>query len=83
MPYKYVLDAEVAEMFVQFSRARRESLLQIFRFLANEPNVPAELAFKDDTGRDISTLRTKHWIIYFWADHAVQEVRIIGIRTAR
>jgi hypothetical protein len=45
MRYKYVLDAEVAEMFLQLSRARRETLLQIFRSLATDPHVEVDIAF--------------------------------------
>lgn len=78
--YKYVLDSSVVEDFVLLPVRQREQLIRIFRVLANDPFQKGEVNFRDFSGREIQKKFFEKWIVSFWSDHAVKEVRIIGLQ---
>ncbi len=80
MTYRYVLDCEVAEDILELSSRQRSRFIQIFRQLAEDPFQAGERAFQDSAGRDIQKKQFDRWWISFWADHAVEKVRIVGIQ---
>jgi hypothetical protein len=83
MGYRYVLDGLIAEDLLTLSRRPREQFIQIFRRLSEDPHQRGETSFRDSSGREIQKKLFGQWLISFWADHAVQEVRIVGIQRVR
>ena len=81
MEYRYVIDCDVAETLLRLPSRQREELIRAFRFLAGDPHQRGESSFKDSTSRDIYKKRFGRWVISFWADHPVKELRILGIQT--
>ena len=50
--------------------------------LAADPFVVSDYAVKDESGRDIDHLLVDAWVLAYWIDHAVREVRIVEIEEA-
>jgi hypothetical protein len=80
MPYRYVLDSTVAENALFAPAKQRQEFIRIFRELASDPFQRGEQTFQDSAGRDVQKKIFGQWLISFWADHAVQEVRIVGVQ---
>lgn len=80
MSYRYAIDCEVAEDILQLSARYREEFVMIFRQLANDPFQTGEQRFNDATGREIQKKQFGRWLVSYWADHPVKEVRIVGIQ---
>ena len=78
--YRYVLDEDVAELVLALSKARREELIRIFRELAANPFQAGESCFRDTEGREIQNKQYQTWLLSFWSDHAMKEIRIVGIQ---
>lgn len=76
--YIFVTDSTVLEFFSNVSRKDRERLLRIFDSLAYDP-YQQETAFTLRSGRKVQVKRFQKWLVTFWADHAVKEVKIIEI----
>jgi hypothetical protein len=83
MDYRYVLDCDVAETLLRLPARQREELIRSFRLLASGPYQQGDTSFKDSMLRDIQKKRFGRWFISFWADHAVKELRIVGVQTYR
>jgi hypothetical protein len=81
--YGYVVDSDVLEEFLRIPLRQREGLVMAFRRLAGNPFQRGETSFHDFTDREIQKKLFGQWVISFWADHAVKEVRIVGIQKAR
>ena len=82
MAYRYVLDCEVAESFLRLSARQRDELIQTFRMLAANPFIKGGCVFRDSSLREIQKQRFGSWLITFWADHALKEVRIVALQRA-
>ena len=80
--YRYVLDGDVAEALWELSARQRTGFIKAFRRLADDPYQKGEWVFKDLVGRAIQKKRFDRWLISYWPDHAVKEVRIVGIQRA-
>jgi hypothetical protein len=79
MEYIYALDAEVCEYLVTLPKRRREPLVKQFQALAANPYQEAEESYLDENGRTIHLLLAGRFVILWWADHAVKEVRVVGL----
>ena len=80
MEYRYVLDCDVAEDLLHLPSRQREQLIRAFRFLAGDPHQRGECTFKDSSSREIRKKRFGRWVVSFWPDHPVKELRIVGIQ---
>ncbi len=78
--YQYVLDRDVVEIVLSLPFRQRDEFVRIFRELAQNPYEKGENSFVDPLGREIERKRFGSWLISFWADHAMKEVRIVGIQ---
>ena len=83
MIYRYALDCEVAEDILELSSKQRRRFMQAFRQIAADPSQTGEQTFKDSVGRDIQKKKFDRWPISFCTDHAVKEVRIVGLQRAK
>jgi len=80
--YRYTLDCEVAESLFALPARQRERFIKIFRSLANEPYQAGEYIFRDSAGREIQKKQFVEWWVSYWPDHAVKELRIVGVQKA-
>jgi hypothetical protein len=80
--YRYVLDGTVAEEVLTAPARQREQFIKVFRHLADDPFQRGESFFRDSSGREIQKKLFGQWLISFWPDHAVQEMRVVGIQRA-
>ena len=78
--YSYAIDASVLELFTSCSRREREELLRIFRSLADSPHQPGDWLQKTLSGREIQVKRFGRWLICFWPDDPVLELRVMDVR---
>ena len=83
MEYRYSLASDVAEMALRLPARQREDLIRIFRFLASDPSHEGDSSFKDSSFREIRKKRFGKWVIAYWPDHPVREVRIVGLQLFR
>jgi hypothetical protein len=77
--YKFVVDDVVLEFFAGRSRSEREELLRFCQNLADSPNRKGEWRQKTASGRDLQVKRSGRWLIRYWVDDPVLEVRIVDI----
>lgn len=76
---KFVLDDAVVEFFSGRSKREREELLRIFRNLADSPFQRGEWLQRTASGRELQVKRFGRWVIRYWLDAPVLEVRIVDL----
>jgi hypothetical protein len=77
--YSYAVDAAVLTRFGQCSRREREQLLRAFEFLAQVPHQRGEWVRRTPSARELQLKRFGKWLVTYWPDHAVREVRIVDV----
>lgn len=82
MSYRYALDGDVAESILNLSARQRDELIRVFRSLADDPFQLGETSFADSSLRSIQKKRYGRWIISYWPDDPVKELRIVGVQRA-
>ena len=78
--YVFAVDQSVMEFFSRCTQREREDLLGVFRSLANSPHQRGEWIQKTTSGREFQVKRFKRWLITFWPDDPVLELRIVDIK---
>ena len=76
---QFVLNQSSVEFLISRKGAQREALLKALRKLAANPNQLGDFTAKDDTGRDISIKRFGRFMITYWNDSYVRELRVLRI----
>lgn len=77
--YSYVTDAWVVDVFSDCTRREREQLLRAFALLAESPNQRGEWIRRTRSGRELQIKRYGKWLVTYWPDHPVLEVRIVDV----
>jgi hypothetical protein len=77
--HKFVVDDSVVEYFLERTKREREDLLRIFKSLAASPYQRGEWIQRTKLGREIQVKRFRSWIVRFWLDDPVREVRIVDV----
>jgi hypothetical protein len=80
MDYRYVVGCDVAESILRLSGRQREELITIFRSLAANPFLSGESSFPDSSLRVIQKKRFGRWLVSYWPDDPVMEIRIVGVQ---
>ena len=78
--HTFVVDAAIVEYFGHCSKLEREELLRIFHALAKSPYQKREWIQRTKSGREIQVKRVGPWLISFWLDEPVLEVRIVDVK---
>lgn len=78
--HAFVVDDSVLELFTERSKREREELLRIFRSLADSPYQTGEWRQKTKTGRELQVKRFGKWLVTFWLDAPVLELRIVDVK---
>ena len=77
--YTYATDKVVLEAAFGLPKRDRDRLQRAFEQLAGNPFHPPEFELTRPGRPLIQVNRFGHWLVSWWADHAVKEVRIVGI----
>ena len=76
----FVVDNAMMELFAGRSKREREELLRIFKALAEFPYQEGEWRQKTKSGRELQVKRFGKWLVSFWLDDPVLEVRIVDVK---
>ena len=77
--YRYVTNGAVVEFFTSCSRRERDDLLKYLNLIANDPFQRGDYVQTIRQGREVQVKRFGKWLVAYWADHPVLEVRIVDI----
>jgi hypothetical protein len=80
-PYKVLVTIEVLQM-ERPARAERERILAFLESLVNHPESPGDYTDRDDAGRSVQIKIIGDYALTYWADHAVNEVKVTKIEKA-
>lgn len=61
----------------------RTALLKTLDHLVLNPSIRGSFTERDETGRSMEVLVAKPWVITFWLDQFVAEIRIVRIERTR
>jgi hypothetical protein len=78
--YTFVVDDSVLELFISRGKREREELLRIFKSLADAPYQTGEWRQKTKSGRELHVKRFGKWLVTFWLDAPVLEIRIVDVK---
>ena len=78
-PYDVVMPISKTATFYAAKKRERKALLDYFEQLARNPFTETEWIVKDATGRPNYRVAVRRFLVTFWSDHAVREVRIVKI----
>lgn len=77
--YSLVYSEQAADFLLSLERSRLASLLYDLRILADTLFVRSDYVLNDSKGRSIDHLLIGDYVVAFWADHALSELRIVEI----
>jgi hypothetical protein len=77
--YGYVVEQSVLQAFLGLNKREREQLLRMLSDLADSPSQKGDYRQKSASGREIEVKRCGRWLISFWPDHPVCELRVVDI----
>jgi hypothetical protein len=77
--YSYVLSEAASDFAFRLPRREQYRLADVCRRLAAQPHREGDYATTDHTGRLVQNLLLDDWVITFWADHAMKELRITEV----
>ena len=78
--YAFVADDTVLEFFTSRNKREREELLRIFKSLAASPYQKGDWQQKTKSGRELEVIRFGKWLVTYWLDDPVLEVRIVDVK---
>jgi hypothetical protein len=79
--YRWVAHQQAVEFVLRLPSARRRYLIEQLDRLVNDPFQEADATLEEPTGRTLQLKIAGPFIITYWADHAVKEIRIVAIET--
>jgi len=82
-PWKLVLAEQAFQFFSGLRAVERRKLLNSFEQLKRDPRFIRDFGIKDSTGRPLSVLAASPFLITYWLDDLVCEVRIEDIQRVR
>ena len=80
--WKYVLDQKALEFFISKRGAVRSQLTRAFLDLVSYPMQHGLWRGRDEFGRDVDIGLFGNFLIHYWVDLVVKEVRIVDIERA-
>ena len=78
--WKLVLDESAFQCFVSSRAAERRRLLSAFEELRSNPQRRPDYHGNDATGRSLSVRADRPFLITYWLDSFVSEIRIVDIQ---
>jgi hypothetical protein len=77
--WKFVLDEQAFAVFCGARGGDRQTLLRAFTELRNHPLAEGVWRSRDDVGRDVRVVVFGKFLIHYWDDFLVKELRIVRI----
>jgi hypothetical protein len=77
--WQYVLNETSVEFLLACRLRERTQLLKVIEELADNPSRKGDYEAKDKSGRPIEVMLAGQFLISYWSDHFVKELRIIKI----
>lgn len=81
--HKFVVGEAVVEFFAGRTKREREDLLRAFAGLAASPYQKGEWQQRTSSGRGLQVKRFRRWLVRYWLDEPVLEMRIVMLKTWR
>ena len=78
-PYDVVMPVSRTATFYSAKKRERKALLDYFEQLARSPFTETDWVVTDETGRKNYRAAVGRFLVTFWTDHAVREVRIVKL----
>ena len=78
--WNYVLDEAVFHFFISRPASERRRLMAAFEELRAEPNRDGDYTIKDAAGRSLTVLAFRPFLITYWLDAFVSEIRIVDVQ---
>jgi len=82
-PWKLVLDEAAFQCFVSSRAPERRKLLSAFEELRADPQRHPDYHSNDTTGRTLNVWANRPFLITYWLDSFVSEIRIVDIQRIR
>jgi hypothetical protein len=81
--WKLVLDQAAFQSFTALRTADRRKALEAFEQLRCNPQCKPEFTTTDSTGRTLSMVTRKPFLVTYWLDAFVSEIRIVNLQRVR
>lgn len=81
--WKLVLDEQAFQRLLSGPAVDRRRLLAIFEDLRKNPHLQPDYYTKDSTGRPLSVLTARPFLVTYWLDSFVSEIRIVNAQRIR
>ncbi len=82
MGYRVFIALEVIETLRTLTSRERPALTRFIEGLAMNPSRVGDYTEQDETGRPIQVVIVGRHALCFWADHPVNEIKVIDLRSA-
>ena len=82
MKYQVVAGQETLDFLFACNQRDRQLLAKLFQELALDPCQTGEYEEADDTGRPLQVRLVGNFLVTFWTDHPVKEVRVVRVEKA-
>jgi hypothetical protein len=82
-PWKLVLDESSFQFFIGLRAPERRRVLYVLDQLKRNPQQERHFVMADSTGRRLSVLALKPFLISYWLDSLALEVRVVDIQRVR
>ncbi len=77
--YRFLLTAEVLGFVLTQRGTEQRRLGDLFYFLASQPFLPGDYQERDEDGRMMEVRQFQKFLVTYWSDHAVKEVRVVRV----
>lgn len=77
--YEPVLSAKAWEFLCSLSRKRQQKVIRLISLLAEQPTQLGDYRTTDSSGRFLENIRLGGFLITYWADGPVNELRVLDI----
>ena len=81
-PYRVFIATDVISILKTCRRQEQLLITRLFEELANNPFRTGDYVERDEIGRPIQVVIIGRYAVFFWADHAVKEVKVIDLKPA-
>lgn len=78
-PWRLTVDDQSVAFVLACKASERRELLRLFDSLKADPFQTGDYHEFDDTDRRIEVTESRRFLVNWWADHAVKEIRIVLI----
>ncbi|MEA2604634.1 MAG: hypothetical protein QOF89_5626 [Acidobacteriota bacterium] len=82
LSYEIFVRHEVYQILQRVSADDRERFCYFVESLADDPFRAGDATTQDDTGRVVQAKVLGRFVLFYWADHAAKEVRVVDLTRA-